>query len=110
MMAGTLPATAQENPHPHHATATTAVIAGHSATPVKCVEIALATPIKPEGTKAVTGTTGYKPATPVNAEGTKAVAVTKAGKAVSGAISIKTCPTDFIPVTGHGGKTGAAAS
>jgi len=113
MVAGTLPAAAQENPCPHHAAAATAVIARHSATPVKCVEIALATPVKAEGTTAVTGTTGYKSATPVKAEGTTAVLATKAGKAakaLSGAISIKACPADFTPGTGHGGKTGAAAN
>lgn len=93
MVAGTLPATAQENPCPHHAAAATAVIARHSATPVKCVEIALATPVKAEGTTAVLATKAGK-----------------AAKALSGAISIKACPADFTPGTGHGGKTGAAAS
>jgi hypothetical protein len=116
MMAGTLPATAAENPCPHHKTAVTAVIARHSATPVKCVEIALATPGKPEGATAVTGATGYKSATPVKTEGTTMIPATKAGKAakaVSGAIgkaiSINACPPDFIPGTSQGGKTGVAA-
>jgi hypothetical protein len=113
MVAGALPAMAQDNPCPHHAAAATAVTTRHSAHPLRCVEIALAAPGKAEGTTAITGATGYESATSGKTEGTTAITTTKAGiaaQAVSGAISIKACPADFTPGTGHGGKTGAAAS
>lgn len=116
MVAGALPAMAQETSCPHHAHASTAATTVHAVTTARCVEFTLATPVKAGRTVRIAGTADSELATPVKAEGT-VVIVTKAGKAartVSGlipvAISSKVCPTDVTAIPSQGGQTGVAPS